>query len=203
MLVHLFERIHLFLQRLNRYIEMSLTDDLTGLFGKIMAQLLTILALATKAMTNGRISESDLSLRPISIVHYVAEKFLKRLVGKTEVEDAVLQLDMLTKEESLMIVGRNLEITHEVQRLSLPEGAIVRRQANPCSQGTNYKRNSDYGSLLRILPLIIILRAKSSIAALQRGLSRGTHSVNGRRTVPFCGSVAIVSFSYPYYLDDR
>jgi len=111
MLLHL---IYLFLQRLNRYTGMVLTDDLTGLLGKIMAQLLTILALATKAMTSGRISESDLLLCPIPIVHHVAEMVLKRMVGKTEVEDAVLQLDMLTKEESLMIVGRNLEITHRV-----------------------------------------------------------------------------------------
>jgi len=202
MLVHLFERIHLFLQRLNRYTGMSLTDDLTGLFGKIMAQLLTILALATKAMTDRRISEPDLSLCPISVAHYVAEMFLKRLIGKTGVEDAVLQLDMLTKEESLMIVGRSLEISHEVKCLSLPEGATIDGKANPYSQGTNCKRNSDYGSPLRILPLIIILRAKCSIAALQHGLSRGTNSVNGRRTVPFCGSVAIVSFSYPYHLYD-
>ena len=114
MLVHLFERIHLFLQRLNRYTGMPLTGDLTGLLGKIMAQLLTILALATRELTDRRISGSDLSLYPISIAHYVAEKFLKRLVGKTEVEDAVLLLDMLTKEESLMMVGRNLEITHRV-----------------------------------------------------------------------------------------
>ena len=114
MLVHLFERIHLFLQRLDRYTGMPLTHDLTGLLGKIMAQLLTILALATKVMMNGRISESDPSLSPIYIFHYLAEKFLKRLVGKTEVEDAVLQLDMLTKEEALMIVGRNLEVTHRV-----------------------------------------------------------------------------------------
>jgi len=114
MLVHFFERIHLFLQRLNRYIGMPLTDDLTGLLVKIMAQLLTILALATKAMTNRRISESDLSPCSISVAHHVAEKFLKRIVGKTEVEDAILQLDMLTKEESLLIVGRNLEITHRV-----------------------------------------------------------------------------------------
>jgi len=114
MLLRLFERIHLFLQRLNRYTGMPLTDDLTCLLGKIMAQLLTILALAFKAMTNGRISESDLSPCSISVAHHVAEKFLKRIAGKTEVEDAVLQLDVLTKEESLMIVGRNLEITHRV-----------------------------------------------------------------------------------------
>ncbi|KAH9967018.1 hypothetical protein BJV74DRAFT_968858 [Russula compacta] len=62
-----------------------------------MAQLLSILALSTKSMTERRI-----------------KKFLKRLVGKTEVEDALSRLDTLTKEESLMTVARTLEITHGV-----------------------------------------------------------------------------------------
>ena len=35
-------------------------------------------------------------------------------MGKNKIEDAVLQLDMLTKEESLMVLVRNLEITHRV-----------------------------------------------------------------------------------------
>jgi hypothetical protein len=37
-------------------------------------------------------------------------------VGRKEVEDAVLQLDMLTKEENLMIAARNMEVTHHVDR---------------------------------------------------------------------------------------
>jgi len=45
---------------------------------------------------------------------YGAEKILKKLAGRTDVEDAVLQLDMLTKEETLMVVVRNLEVTHRV-----------------------------------------------------------------------------------------
>jgi hypothetical protein len=56
-LIHLFERIHLFLQRLKSYTAMPLmTNDSTVLLGKIMAQLLLILALSTKAMTDKRIS---------------------------------------------------------------------------------------------------------------------------------------------------
>ena len=39
---------------------------------------------------------------------------MKKLMGKKEVEDAVLRLDMLTKEESLMVLVRNLEIAHRV-----------------------------------------------------------------------------------------
>ena len=37
-------------------------------------------------------------------------------MGRTDVEDALLRLDSLTKEECLMVVTRNLEITHNVER---------------------------------------------------------------------------------------
>ncbi|KAH9985038.1 hypothetical protein BJV74DRAFT_988733 [Russula compacta] len=97
MLMHLFERIHFFLQRLNSYTGIPLTNELTELLGKIMAQLLLILALSTKSMTERRI-----------------KKFLKRLVGRADVEDALSRLDMLTKEENQMAVARNLEVTHHV-----------------------------------------------------------------------------------------
>ena len=39
---------------------------------------------------------------------------MKKLMGKKEVEDAVLRLDMLTREESLMVLVGNLEITNRV-----------------------------------------------------------------------------------------
>ena len=56
-LVHLFERIHFFVQRLKTYTGIPLTNELTELLGKVMAQLLSILALSTKAMSDRRISE--------------------------------------------------------------------------------------------------------------------------------------------------
>ena len=113
-LIHLFERIHLFLQRLNRYTGMPLTGDMSELLGKIMSQVLTILALSTKEMMDRRISELNCPLWHSSMANYGAEKILKKLAGRTNVEDAVLQLDMLTKDESLMVVVRNLEVTHRV-----------------------------------------------------------------------------------------
>jgi hypothetical protein len=39
---------------------------------------------------------------------------MKRLVGRKEIENALLRLDSLTKEECLMTVARNLEVTHRV-----------------------------------------------------------------------------------------
>ena len=43
-----------------------------------------------------------------------SEKFLTRLMGRTEVEDAFERLDTLTKEETLMAVTRILGVTHHV-----------------------------------------------------------------------------------------
>jgi hypothetical protein len=39
---------------------------------------------------------------------------MKRLMGKTEVEDALKRLNMLTQEENLMTVARTFEATHDV-----------------------------------------------------------------------------------------
>ena len=39
---------------------------------------------------------------------------MNRLVGRTDVEDALVRLDTLTKEEGLMMEARTLEVTHHV-----------------------------------------------------------------------------------------
>jgi len=58
MVIKHFERIQLFLQRLDRYTRVPLTTEITELLGKVMAQILSILALSTKATREGPISES-------------------------------------------------------------------------------------------------------------------------------------------------
>ena len=57
MLVNLFERIQSFLQRLKIYTTIPLTTEMMELLGKIMAQVLSILALSTREMKEWRISE--------------------------------------------------------------------------------------------------------------------------------------------------
>ena len=112
-IIRLFKRIHFFLQRLGSYTGVPLTDDFKELLGKIMAQILSILALSTKVMTERRISRLIYTQFSF-LADYVTEQFLKRLIGKTNVEDAFLQLDSLTKEENLMAVARTLEVVHHV-----------------------------------------------------------------------------------------
>jgi len=59
----------------------------------------------------------------LSSLIYGAETFLKRLVGRTDVEDALQRLETLTKEEGLMTAARNLEVTHHVdEKVNVVEG---------------------------------------------------------------------------------
>ena len=42
------------------------------------------------------------------------EKYGKRLIGKTDMEDALKKLDMLTQDEARMAIAENLRVTHAV-----------------------------------------------------------------------------------------
>jgi hypothetical protein len=44
----------------------------------------------------------------------LSEKYLKRLIGKTEIEDVLNRLDKLTNEEAQMVTAQVLNATHTV-----------------------------------------------------------------------------------------
>ena len=109
-LVNQFERIHLFLRRLDHC---TFTPEGTELLAKIMAQILSILALLTKITKEKRISWSFHSIRYTLLADDGIEKLTKKVLGKAEAEDALQRLDLLTNEENLtMMMARNLEDTH-------------------------------------------------------------------------------------------
>jgi hypothetical protein len=83
------------------------------LLAKIMAQVITILALSTKEMKERQISESNYRIY-LLLADDEIEKFFKRLLGRTAVEDALLRLDTLTKEESLMTAAATLQLVNQV-----------------------------------------------------------------------------------------
>ena len=41
---------------------------------------------------------------------------MKKLIGRTEIEDALKRLDKLTQEESRMAAAQNLKVTHTVDK---------------------------------------------------------------------------------------
>ena len=42
------------------------------------------------------------------------EKYMKKLIGKTEIEDALKRLDKLTQDEARMATAQVLKVTHTV-----------------------------------------------------------------------------------------
>jgi hypothetical protein len=50
----------------------------------------------------------------IEINRIFSEKYLKKLVGKTEIEDTLKRLDKLTQEEARMTTAQVLKATHTV-----------------------------------------------------------------------------------------
>ena len=53
-----------------------------------------------------------MSLIPMAVRY--SEKYGKRLIGKTDMEDALKKLDRLTQEEARMIIAKILRVTHAV-----------------------------------------------------------------------------------------
>jgi hypothetical protein len=117
------------------------------------------------------------------------EKYWERLVGigRTEIEDALQRLDILTREETGMIVARNSEVTHELDGTLTTVGDNV----NKIVQGTQnlsylisicrphlvlkQLRASLKVSYSHMLPLLINAKAHSQRTNHARGFEHGSH----------------------------
>ncbi|KAH9013212.1 hypothetical protein EDB85DRAFT_984081 [Lactarius pseudohatsudake] len=96
-LIDIFERIENFFKRLEAYTEVPQTAAMTDVIVKIMVEVLSIFAIATKEIKQG-----------------FAKKFVKKLVGRRDIEDALHKLDRLTQEEARMATAEVLRLTHSV-----------------------------------------------------------------------------------------
>jgi hypothetical protein len=110
-LTNLFDRIGNFFLRLEIYTGVRPTAAMTDMIVQIMVEVLTILAVATKEMERGRLSELNQSYIFHFVSHIYSEKYLKKLMGDTEVEDSLERLDKLTQEEARMASAELLRMT--------------------------------------------------------------------------------------------
>ena len=113
MLIDLFGRIEDFFVRLVIYTEVPLTPAMTDKMAKITVEILDILATATKEIKQSRTSEFDLRFK-FREADIVAEKFLKRVIGRTDLEDGMKKLDKLTNEEVVMASAQLLKVAHNI-----------------------------------------------------------------------------------------
>ena len=80
---------------------------------EITVEVLGILAMATKEMKQNQASSSVLSYA-FQGAHVGTEKFVKRIAGRTDLEDGLKKLDTLTNEELVMAMAQLLKITHNI-----------------------------------------------------------------------------------------
>ena len=64
-----------------------------------------------------------MNVSPLTERSAFSERFGKKLIGRTDMEDALKKLDKLTQEEAWMGIAQNLKATHTV-------GESVRRVAD-------------------------------------------------------------------------
>ena len=126
MLIDLFGRIEDFFARLVIYTEVPLTPAMTDKMAKITVEILDILAIATKEINQSRTSEFDLRFK-FRGADIVAEKFLKRVIGRTDLEDGMKKLDKLTNEEVVMASAQLLKVAHNIDNNVMEVNEGVRR----------------------------------------------------------------------------
>ena len=94
---------------------------------QITVETLDILAIATKEMKQSRTSEFDLRFKFYD-ADIVSEKFVKRVVGRTDLEDGMKKLGKLTNEESMMAIAQLHEVTHNID--SVIDESVMRVYEN-------------------------------------------------------------------------
>ncbi|KAF8497412.1 hypothetical protein F5888DRAFT_281664 [Russula emetica] len=97
MVIDLFERIESFFKRLESYTELKSSEEMADMMVKIVVEVLSVLAIVTVEIKQRR-----------------RKKFLKKLLGRNDVEDALKRLDKLTQEEARMAMAEMLKITRGV-----------------------------------------------------------------------------------------
>ncbi|KAH9041903.1 hypothetical protein EDB83DRAFT_2228114 [Lactarius deliciosus] len=115
---------------------------MTDIIVKIMVEVLNILAIATKEIKQGR-----------------TKKYLKKLVGKTDIEDALRRLDKLTQEEVRMATAQLLKITHGVDyKVTKIDDEV---------KGVDDKVKDVGDSVKLVLDVIVQQTAREAIAIMQ------------------------------------
>ncbi|KAH9170906.1 hypothetical protein EDB89DRAFT_2243791 [Lactarius sanguifluus] len=96
-IIDLFERVESFFKRLGVYTQISLTTEMAEVLVKIVIELLAILSIATKEVKRLR-----------------AKLFVRKLLGRADIEDALKRLDRLIQEEIQMAIAQILKVTTEI-----------------------------------------------------------------------------------------
>jgi hypothetical protein len=119
-LVDVFELIDHFLIRLDIYTKIPPRVGMTDIFVKILVELLSTLALATKQIKERKPSKSVLREVLYYLTQRNAVKILKKLLGDKDVEAVLQRLDRLTLDEARITGAYTLELVYGlIQNMNL------------------------------------------------------------------------------------
>ena len=105
-LMEMCNRIENFLRRLDSYIAAPpMTDAVKVIIVKIMTEVIGFLGLVAKEVRQSRTSES-ITDDTFPVADKGLEKFLKTLIGKTDIEDALRRWDRLMEEEARVLAAQ-------------------------------------------------------------------------------------------------
>ena len=92
---------------------MSLNQELVDTIMATVVEILCILAIVKKETSHDRISKSLLYCTNISpLTKIFSEKRLNKLRGKSNIEDSLMELSKLTREEARMATTQAVKVTH-------------------------------------------------------------------------------------------
>jgi archaellum component FlaC len=101
--------LEFFFRRLEEYIEVRPTSAMKDIIVKIMVEVLSILGIVTKEIRQGQTGTYlTVDISPQIYLSVVA--FLKKRIGRKDVEEALQRLDHLTQEEARMAAAEVLTI---------------------------------------------------------------------------------------------
>jgi len=87
---------------------------MTDIIVRIMAELLSVLGLATKLIKQGRRCKCTGTYSSL-VAQCVIAMFAKRLSGENDVEAVLQRLDRLTQDEARMATAQTLGVLHRLE----------------------------------------------------------------------------------------
>jgi hypothetical protein len=88
------------------------TPVLTDIIAKIMTEILSVLAPATKQIKEGRFSKFRQYIYILPLIKFAVEEFEEKLLGDGEIEATVQRLGRLTQDEARVTVAQTLSVVH-------------------------------------------------------------------------------------------
>ena len=110
----MFERIEAFFRRLDTYTEVAPNQGMVDTMTAIMVEALNFIGTATKEIKQGRTSKRFLHRNTFTLTDLFTEKYVKKLMGKNDIEDALKKLDRLTQEEAVMAAAQLLKVANRI-----------------------------------------------------------------------------------------